>query len=118
MVCPSPAGIRISISQKETILELHKRVIPSIRIANSLGLHASAVRAFLRRKGLAKKVRPIGAELLRDLYCNKGLSIPSIGRKIAMPKTNVEYWMKKYGIPSRWSAFVSQEKRNERPATH
>ncbi len=36
-----------------------------------------------------------------ELYWNQQLSIPKIAKRIGMPKTNVEYWMKKHRIPRR-----------------
>lgn len=85
---------RVSRNQKEIIIGLHAKGIRSTRIADSLGLHVTAVRALLWRRGLAKHVRPISAQLLHDLYCDQGLSMSAVARKIGMPKTNVEHWMK------------------------
>jgi len=38
---------------------------------------------------------------LNRLYWKLELSMPSIAKELGVPKSNVEYWMKKFGIPRR-----------------
>lgn len=97
--CP----IRISKRKGETVIELHKKGISYPKIARELGLRTGGIRSFLRRRGMTGKqrTRPISAEMLRDLYCVQGLSMDRIAKRIGMPRSNVEYWMKKHKIARR-----------------
>ncbi len=38
---------------------------------------------------------------LCELYLNSGFSMPSIAKELGVSKSNIEYWMKKFGIPRR-----------------
>ncbi|MDA4135370.1 MAG: hypothetical protein OK449_00035 [Thaumarchaeota archaeon] len=40
-------------------------------------------------------------EKLNELYWKSGLSIPDVAKELRVPKSNVEYWMKKFEIPRR-----------------
>lgn len=97
--CP----IRISKRKGQTVIELHKKGISYPKIARELGLRTDGVRSFLRRRGMTGKqrTRPISAEMLRDVYCVQGLSMDGTAKRIGMPRTNVEYWMKKHKIARR-----------------
>ncbi len=48
------------------------------------------------------RTRPINAQTLSKLYLTKRNSIPQIASKLGLPKSNVEYWLEKAGIPRRF----------------
>jgi transposase-like protein len=89
--------IWISKAKGQAIVELRKKGLSHAKIAKRLGLRTGGVRSFLRRRGLKgrQRIRPIAAETLKELYCVQGLSMDRIAKRIGMPHSNVEYWMKK-----------------------
>lgn len=84
--------------QERRILVLHSQGISYPRIASEVGLPSTTIEGLIQRKGLTKKERPLAIEPLRRLYVDQGLSMEKTGKLLGVPRTNVEYWLKKHSI--------------------
>lgn len=86
-------------------------------IGKSYDVSGSGIFAFLKRRNLTKpaRSRPIGAGLLRQLYVQRGYSTPRISAELGLPKSNIEYWMKKHKIRPRPLRKYERRKFREEP---